>query len=245
MKYGFIGLDPGQEKEMGSAQLHPLGTKGLGVDSRVYKYGLAGAVNIAAGTICQAALGIGHHDSDLVVTAAGAVGAKSVALTLGATAATKDQYKDGYLFVNDGAGEGHVYKIRQHDAIAASGSGTINLYDGDGLAEAITTSSEVGLMQHEMGGVLVAATTVTGGIVGIAATEITAAYYGWWQTEGLAAVLCDVAFVLGRHVRTSDNTAGSGEPLNRVTGEVDITIGIAALIAPATTEYGMVQLNIG
>ena len=53
------------------------------------------------------------------------------------------------------------------------------------------------------------------------------------------------AFVVGNHVRVSDNPAGSGEPLDRDgTHENEVTIGVASLIAPVTTDFGYVNLTI-
>jgi hypothetical protein len=43
----------------------------------------------------------------------------------------------------------------------------------------------------------------------------------------------------------SDNTAGSGEPLDRdASNENDEVIGVASLIAPVSTDYGYVNLTI-
>jgi len=43
----------------------------------------------------------------------------------------------------------------------------------------------------------------------------------------------------------SDNTAGSGEPLDRDgTHENEESIGVASIIAPVTTDFGIVDLRI-
>ena len=238
-----IGGDPGDEKETSATKEHKFGTR-MTIGDRVYKYGQVNGA-IGAGNICQNAVGVANHDMDLVITAANSVGDKSIAITVGGTAVTEDQYADGYIYINDGAGEGHMYKILQHNAISSSGSGTINLYDGDTIAEAITTSSLAGLVRNPYSEVIVYPTTGTGASAGVAATEIADDYYGWFQIMGYAPVLCDVAFVIGNHVRVSDNTAGSGEPLDRDgTHENEESIGVASLIAPATTDFGIVDLRI-
>jgi len=180
-----------------------------------------------------------------LATNTASVGDKSVTVTVGGTAATEDQYKDGYLYVNDGTGQGHNYKIRQHDAIDSSGSGAINLYDGDAIAVAFEAATIVGLAKNPYKDFIVYPTTATGHAVGVAATDFDDDDFGWLQTWGPAAVLCDVAFVIGNHVRVSDNTAGSGEPLDRDgTHENEEVIGVASLIAPVTTDYGYVNLTI-
>ena len=241
--YGTIWGDYGDEKVTGTTQLHPYGTRMVLPDGRVYYYGQTDGAQ-TAGAICQSAVGIANHDMDLATNTASA-GDKSVTVTVGGTAVTANQYADGYLYVNDGTGEGHIYKIRQHDAISSSGSGAINLYDGDAIATGFAAATIAGLAKNPYKDFIVYPTTSTGHAVGVAATDFDDDDFGWLQTWGPAAVLCDVAFVIGNHVRVSDGTAGSGEPLDRdASNENDEVIGVASVIAPVTTDYGFVNLTI-
>ena len=243
LTYGTIWGDYGDEKVTGTSQIHPLSTRMVLPDGRVFYYGQTDGAQ-TAGAICQSAVGVANHDMDLATNTASA-GDKSVTVTVGGTAATEDQYKDGYMYVNDGTGEGHIYKIRQHDAISSSGSGAINLYDGDPILTGFAAATIVGLAKNPYKDFIVYPTTATGHAVGVAATDFDDDDFGWLQTWGPAAVLCDVAFVIGNHVRVSDNTAGSGEPLDRDgSNENEETIGVATLIAPVTTDYGVVNLTI-
>ena len=235
LTYGSIWGDYGDEKVTGTTQLHPYGTRMVLPDGRVFYYGQTDGA-ITAGKIC--------HDMDLATNTASA-GDKSVTVTVGGTAVTANQYADGYLYINDGTGEGHNYKIRQHDAIDSSGSGAINLYDGDAIAVGFAAATIAGLAKNPYKDFIVYPTTSTGHAVGVTATDFDDDDYGWLQTWGPAAVLCDVAFVIGNHVRVSDNTAGSGEPLDRdASNENDEVIGVASLIAPVSTDYGYVNLTI-
>ena len=243
LTYGTIWGDYGDEKVTGTTQLHPMSTRMVLPDSRVFYYGQTDGAQ-TAGAICQSAVGIANHDMDLAVNTASA-GDKSLSITIGGTAATEDQYKDGYVYVNDGTGEGHIYKILQHDAINSSAAGTFNLYDGDAIVTGFAAAAIVGLAKNPYKDFIVYPTTPTGHAVGVVATDFDDDDFGWVQTWGPAAVLCDVAFVIGNHVRVSDNTAGSGEPLDRDgTHENEETIGVASLIAPVTTDYGYVNLTI-
>ena len=243
LTYGSICGDYGDEKVTGTTKLHPYGTRMVLPDGRVFYYGQTDGAQ-TAGAICQSAVGVANHDMDLATTTASA-GDKSVTVTLGGTAAAEDLYAEGYLYVNDGTGEGHNYKIRQHDAIGSGGSGAINLMDGDPIATGFAAATIVGLAKNPYKDFIVYPTTPTGHAVGVAATDFDDDDYGWLQTWGPAAVLCDVAFVIGNHVRVSDGTAGSGEPLDRDgTHENEETIGVASLIAPVTTDYGYVNLTI-
>ena len=243
LTYGTIWGDYGDEKATGTTKLHPYGTRMVLPDGRVYYYGQTDGAQ-TAGAICQSAVGIANHDMDLATNTASA-GDKSVTVTVGGTAATEDQYADGYLYINDGTGQGHNYKIRQHDAIDSSGSGAINLMDGDAIIVGFEAATIAGLAKNPYKDFIVFPTTGTGHPVGVAPTDFDDDDYGWLQTWGPAAVLCDVAFVVGNHVRVSDNTAGSGEPLDRDgSAEDEVVIGIASLIAPVTTDYGYVNLTI-
>ena len=86
-------------------------------------------------------------------------------------------------------------------------------------------------------------------------------YYG--QTDGAqtAGAICQSAVGVANHdmdlatntasvgdksvTVTVGGTAGSGEPLDRdASGENDVVIGTASLIAPVTTDYGYVNLTI-
>ena len=241
--YGTIWGDYGDEKVTGTTQLHPYGTRMVLPDNRVFYYGQTDGAQ-TAGAICQSPVGIANHDMDLATNTASS-GDKSVTVTVGGTAVTANQYADGYLYVNDGTGEGHIYKIRQHDAISSSGSGAINLYDGDAIATGFVAATIGGLAKNPYKDFIVYPTTSTGHAVGVAATDFDDDDFGWLQTWGPAAVLCDVAFVIGNHVRVSDGTAGSGEPLDRDgTHENAEVIGVASVIAPVTTDYGFVNLTI-
>lgn len=159
-------------------------------------------------------------------------------------------YAGGYLFVNDGAGEGHVYRIRQHNAIGSGGTGTINLVDGDTIAEALTTSSLVGLVTNPYMHVIpTPAGAQTARCVGYAATELADNAYGWVQTWGEAAVLCNGAAsevpIIFRPIRVSDsNVAGSVEEYSSQTDAEEQVVGWATNVAAVDTDYLFVFLTI-
>ena len=241
----FLTGNYGDEKVKGTAQLYPCGTRMVLGDGRVFYYAQTDGAQ-TAGAVCQSSVDVAHHSMALAVNTASA-GDKSLAITLGATAATEDQYKDGYVYIDDGAsgGEGHIYKIRQHDAVASGAEGTFNLYDGDAIAVAFVAATTVCLVKNPYLDFIVFPTTATGHPVGVVATDFDDDDYGWLQTWGPAAVLCDVAFVVGNHVRVSDGTAGSGEPLVRAgSAENEVVIGISSAVLPVSGNYGYVNLTI-
>ena len=253
LTYGTIYGDPGDEKVTGTTKLHAFGTRMMIGGDRVFKYGgISSAAAVGAGKIVQAAVPHAGHDMDLVIPTAISVGDKSITVTTTATDVIKDFYADGYVYINDGAGEGHMYKIRSNAALDYSDSAalTLNLYDGDTCAEAIDTSALAGVFQNPYSNQVVSTAGAhnarTGVITGVCATEMTASYYGWFQTWGPAAVLISTsATIVGKHVRTSDNVAGAVEPLIRAgTNEDWEEIGIAGIEGAADTDYGVIDLRI-
>jgi hypothetical protein len=241
---GYVELVHGEAKRESSVQQHPLGTRGIDPNGNIYRYVSAGEA-LSAGQVVMQAAGVANHDMDLV-TAAAAAEATSVTVTLGATAATLDQYKQGYLIVNDGPGEGHIYAIAGHPAANSGATLAVRLEDGDDIKVALTTSSLCGLMANPYSSVEVYdADDIDGIPCGVATTSITSGYYAWVQTWGFAAVLVDVASTLGLPVRVSDGTDGATEPLDRDgTHENEPAIGIASLISAVSTDYGVVYLQI-
>ena len=253
LTYGTIYGDPGDEKVTGTTKLHAFGTRMMIGGDRVFKYGgISDAGAVGAGKIVQAAVPHAGHDMDLVIPTAISVGDKSITVTTTATDVIKDFYADGYVYINDGAGEGHTYKILGNAALDYSDSAalTLNFYDGDTCAEAIDTSALAGVFQNPYSNQVVSTAGAhnarTGVITGVCATEMTASYYGWFQTWGPAAVLISTsATIVGKHVRTSDNVAGAVEPLIRAgTNEDWEEIGIAGIEGAADTDYGIIDLRI-
>ena len=215
-------------------------------DGRVFRYCEVGGSNIAAGAIVQAPAGVANHDMDLAIATA-ASGVTSLTVTLGGTAATANQYKDGYLYINDGTGQGSVYKIKSNAAGDSGGTCVITLDEEDGTVTAVTNGDTiVGLSVNPYSNVIISPTTVSNIAVGVAPRALTTEYYGWLQTWGPAAVLCNAAGVIGEPVRVGGaSTAGGFEDLDRDgSGENEAVIGHQMLIASVATDYALIDLNI-
>jgi hypothetical protein len=193
----------------------------------------AGAVALVPGTLVQAPAEVTNHQN--LTPAAAAIGATQVTVTLGATAATANQYAGGLLVVTVTPGQGYSYEIDSHPA--ASGSATLVLTLKDPILVALTTSSRVDLVANEYNGVIINPTTASSNPVGVAVYPIAIGEYGYIQTGGHANVLADGAVVVGTAVVASNATAGAVEAL---TG-VQAPIGIAQS-GIATTEYGPIHL---
>ena len=249
--YGTVWADYGDEKVTSTSEDLGLlvGTRMVLPDGRVYRYAFTNGA-AGAGTGVQSSIAIANHDTDLAVSAAASVGDKSVSITFGTspnTDVTEDQYAGGYLLVNDVDGEGHVYKIRTHAAadVSASPAVSIHLFDGDTIKEALSTSSEVGLVANPYLHVIpTPGGAQTARCVGYAATELADNAYGWVQTWGEAAVLVDGTLVIFRPVRVSDGTAGAVEEYSSQTDAEEQEVGYATNVLAASTEYQFVFLTI-
>ena len=244
MLSGYVELIHGEAKRESSVQQHPLGTRGIDPNGNVFRYASAGEA-LAQGKLVMQAAGVALHDMDLV-TAAAAQDATAITVTLGATAATLDQYKDGYIYVNDGPGEGQMFSVAGNPAADASATLAVRLADGDDVRVALTSASLCGLMVNPYSSVEIwDADDVDGPALGVSTALITSGYYCWIQTWGYCACLVDVAGVIGQPVKVSDGTDGSTELLDRdASNENDMVVGIAAHIAAVSTDYGVLFLQI-
>lgn len=216
-----------------------LGAKIIGNDGSEYRYCKVGATALVPGKLYDGPAVVPNHANCSVAVAA-AIGATSVTITLGNTAATANQYEGGKMIVNDVTGEGYTYYIKSNPAANASASLVVTLDPATPIAVALDTSSQVTLIPNQYNGVIIHAATETGTPVGAAFTAVTANYYGFLQTRGAIALLQDSsAGALGQSVAASTTTDGAG------------TVGTGALVPIGTyistgvsTEYNAVFLAI-
>ena len=188
-----------------ATQKFPLGTK-LVEGDRAWRYVLNGGAALVPGFTTQSPAGVSGHLMDMV-TAAAAVGDLTVTVTPVSASVTKNQYKDGYLFTNDLAGEGQCFKIKSHPAITHTNTGVITLYDPVTLA--LTSSCLTGLRACPFNGVIITPhTTLTGMILGVSQIPVTLAQYAWIQSRGPVAVHTIGTLVLGEQA-VGDTTSGS------------------------------------
>jgi len=204
----YVGIPWGNEKITTTTRIeHILGQRGITPDGRTFRWSFSGGA-IGAGQFAAEAAAVADHDMDLAVQAAAAIGATTVAVTLGATAATLNQYEDGSIIINDGAGEGHYYVIRSNPAADASATLIVTLHEL--VREALTTATSLaGLRVNAYQNVVIAPTTAAGPSLGAAPTEIADNTYFWLQDGGYAACLVDGTLVIEQYGKPSTNTAGA------------------------------------
>jgi hypothetical protein len=222
-----------------------LGTRLQLEDGRVFHYARAGGA-LAVGQLCQQAVGVANHDSDLVVATTGAIGDNELVVTLGATAMTLNQYENGYLHVNDETAQGAVYTIDSHAAVDSDGNFTVPIKDDGGLRVSIVAAdSQVGLTPNLWGDVIkFPVTTATGVTAGVSPVAVDNDAYFWCQTWGMCAILSDsTTFVIGKGIEPSA-VAGSVALADR-SGSTDFHgIGAVSNTIPVNTEYNMFYLMV-
>jgi hypothetical protein len=199
-----------------------------------------GAVALVSGVLTQDAAIVPNHQNIAVTaytaySANGNVPAK-VTVTLGATAATANQYAGGFVVVNDANGEGQTLRIASHPAADASATLAITLEDGANTA--LTTSSEVCLLPAHGANVIVQPTTVTGAQVGVTLCPIAAGAYGFVVSRGIVSCLAQGAIGVGLGISIG-SVAGSVA----VAAATTARLGFAAQ-AGVDTEYRAVYVNI-
>jgi hypothetical protein len=233
-----VNIDPQLDDH--STQRYPLGTR-LVYGERWFRYVLVGGSVLVAGNTIGAKAVIGGHTDKAVNTAA--KGATSLLVTPSATAITANEYRDGYVNVNDDTGEAYALQILSHLA-ESSGSAefTVNLIDPVPVAFAAATT--VTLVQSPWGEVIqVAVTTRIGQIVGVAVCPVTAAQFGWVQTHGPCSVLTAGTVVIGNDVVVPTGAAGAMGPRTTALAVKEQVIG-RCMTVNASGEHSMVYLTI-
>lgn len=221
---------------------HMLGTRMQTRDGRVFHLCRMGAVAALPGKVYQSSVPVPNHLAQ--TPAAAALGATSVTITtLGATAATVNQYANGWMQVDTTPGEGVMYGIDSHLANAGSAALILNLVKDDPIQVALTSSSRVGLIANAYADVIVTPTTATGCIMGVPNGLCAAGSYCWLQTWGPCAVLINgtpgngVAVVNGATTIGSVDVAAVAAEINtRRLGDM-MQIGVS-------TKYNAVFLRI-
>lgn len=186
---------------------HKLGALAYTSDGRVFAYGQAGASALAPGKLAQIPAVVANHQA--LVTAAAAVYATKITVTLGGTAATADQYADGFAVIRDATGAGQAFPIVGNSA-QTSTTGTVDVYLGEGVATALDSTSITNLELAPMSNMLISDHTVTTQrVMGVPQVSVTAAYYAWFQVRGVSSVLGNGTITKGSGIIPSATTDGA------------------------------------
>ena len=251
LTYGIVWADFGAEKKETASAEHALGTKMVLPDGRTFYYAKNSSAAITSGgMIVDGIAAVAAHDMDLTLILAHSVGDNTISLEVPTTDLTKDEYKNGYLVFNDEAGEGEVYRIVSHPAHDASDDNTvITTIEDEGLQTAITTSTEAQLIYNPYTNVKLidGDGTMTTGPLGVTTIPVTASYYCWLQTSGIASVAIGAQVgILGDGLSVSQESGESGLAERAdYSDESDLRIiGTAMSVASINTDKQVCMLDI-
>ena len=243
-----VALKPGMEKVETSSQKHKLGTRGVTPDGRVFYYAENGGTAIDhGGYLVDGLAAVAAHDMDVAATA---TTAGSTTFTSGTSlTVTADQYKDGYLYFNDGPAQGETYMVKSNTAVSGATGLSIAIDDEDGLVTALTTSSLFGLMYSPYKDIKIidGDGTMTTGVIGVTTAPVTADYFCWVQTAGPASVRLGAQVgIVGDGLTVSQASGESGEAERTdYSDEADLTnIGVAMGIPAVDSDNQWCMLNI-
>jgi len=240
--YNFADADPYTES---ATQLFPLGSI-LSWGDRVFRYAQVDGA-ITAGLCVQQPILVADH-SQMSMTDAYAITTTDTTVVSIETVGTNlvaNQYQEGYLYINDGTGQGQSWKVLFHPAHVHGTDPSCEITIQGKVSTALVASgtSQASLMENPYKDVIVAPVAETGAVVGVTVIDMTDDYYGWIQTKGPKAVLAASTLVLGHNaVRNDTTTAGAvmadnGDDLVQEIGTV-----MASVIVDS--EYCMINLNI-
>ena len=233
-----VNLKMGWEKDETSSQKHKLGTRGVTPDGRIFYYAEnSGTAIDHGGYLVDGIAAVAAHDMDLAATA---TTAGSTSFTSGTSlTVTKNQYKDGYVYFNDGPGQGETYMVKSNTAVSSATGLSITIDDEDGVQTALTTASLFGLMYNPYKDIT--------GVLGVTTAPVTADYFCWIQTSGPASVRLGAQVgVVGDALTVSQASGESGEAERTdYSDEADIVnIGTAMGIPAVDSDNQWCMLNI-
>ena len=243
-----VNLSYGQEKVETSERKQKLGTRATTPDGRVFYYAEnSGTAIDHGGYLVDGLAAVAAHDMDV---AAAATSAGETTFTSGTSlTTTKDQYKDGYLYFNDGPGQGETYKVKSNTAVSGATGLSITIDEPDGLRTALTTSSLFGLMYSPYKDIKIidGDGTMTTGVIGVTVIPVTADYFCWVQTAGPCSVRLGAQVgVVGDGIAVSQASSESGEAERTdYSDESDLTnIGVAMGIPAVDSDNQWCMLDI-
>src|SRR3990167_10189765 len=207
-----------------------LGSRAETADGRVFRAMEVGGVALTRGNLLQGPANEANHINQVVGDAA-AVNDMFINVDLGATALTANQYGDGFIVINDAAGEGIAYHVGGHAAASLSATSVrINLTEG--VQVALTADTSEYSLHSIWRDVIQNPTTSTNMVVGVADFAYAINDYIWGQVLGVVSVLQEATSantVIDGGVVGSDTTAGAVEnTANGVTTHQEIGKAIVA-----------------
>lgn len=197
-----IALNFGDEKATSTTKTHFLGTLAYTPDGRRFRYALNGGTSIAGAKLVQNAAAVGssvhafglqwstaYHGGDTITTRTSTNAASTIALIMVTTnVSSANMYQDGYLHIDTAPGRG-VYVIKAHASGTSGSTVAFELYEG--IRDAFSTATRLGVRRNPYDSVIVAPATQTGLVLGVTPKEIPANNYFWLQEGGFGSLNAD------------------------------------------------------
>lgn len=222
----FVGpgsLVTGDPFYQSSTRENVLGQQARTADGRTFRYARNGGTALTAGQLCVAATVVANHVN--LTPSAASVGDTTLTVTLGATAASENDYADGYAVAHVNPGAGRAYAIGGHPAASASASLAVNLKEP--IVEATTTTTRWSLHRNPYDDVVISVTDQLDMAVGVPVDDVSVDNYFWIQTGGPCSVLADETIAIGQALAIGTGTAGAVEAADLI-GEQNLGIAIQA-----------------
>jgi len=223
----------------------PMGQQLILVDGRKYRFArassLGGETLGVIGNVLQGPTPLAVAAS--MACAAGAVNDRIITFTHGAATTVVNFYAEGYANISLAPGSGQIYPVASHAALRNATAGdVVNLVPGHALRVALTTTSDLTLVNNLYDGVIQMSATPLGALAGICLVTAAAGGFMWVQTRGMASVLSAASTVSGNNVGCllTGGTVGAVAPLSAATQPV---VGIAQA-AEGTAEWGAINVMI-
>ena len=227
---------------------HNVGERVLLADGRSFRYAVAGASNLVAGTLqLPAAEKTNHQELAPLTAIANFTTVNQFTVTLGATAAVLNEYYNGFATFSSGGNVGISYLISYHPAANSAATLAVTIYDF--LQAAVLTSDTVDLTHNQWYNVVQSAaaagsqTTRPAGVPLIAATAV---YSCWLATKGIAGCIADGTVAVGTELVASTGTAGAvtGRSTTYSTAVAQELVGVAGAVSAIATNSKPILLKV-
>lgn len=241
METGIRTLTSGDLNQFTTTKQESFGARGETADGRRFRYCGAPSAVTAGQVLIAPSLTTAHQN--LVIPAAVAAGSTSIVVTLGAAAATADQYEGGYLTIGtDGSGVPVTKKVRGNTSGNASAQITVFLDPKEPLPYALTTTNVASLAPSPYSAV--AASATAGVPVGVAAISMPSGQsYGWVQSYGPCGVINDAAGSLSAVGKVKQSTTVAGSVVSGAAA-ADVPVGYMIQTAAASkSALAMITLD--
>jgi len=265
---GNVFITDSEARSQTVTQRLPLGTRGLTPDGRAFRYCKNSSTALAVGKlVCKMSNDTSLDNDnyfctstlyqDELTTATSVVYIKPAATEVIAAGV----FDEGYLYVNDAAGEGQYLIIESNPALDGTVSVVWPIYfnPDSRLSATLSTASLIGMIENKYKDVVVSGPDATYTVpLGATVRAVTGSYYFWLQTWGPCVVWANLTVADGSVMTydtfTASGTAATvgaihviGTSTDAITGGKLMPIGKVvahALAIAATTTHALVNLEI-